>query len=286
MSDATCICGQPAPDGYICPACRTRLGNNLERLPRLWDELSVKLAGLRGVDYAAMGEGGSSSETPMAINEAAYNLRIAILASIRQAADSLALDISEVQTLVAYSTPEPSFGFLCRLLRQFVNHLANTEWGARFAVNLDTKIDEIVRKIDSPPARIYAGRCSFIGVIGPDGTPGDPDPDWLPCFTDMWVLEDDRRLATTVRCPCCGATFSLASRREWVLQQYAGYLVTPTEGAALMGIPKDTIKKWATRKRVLPRSADGTYSTDASERRLYLLDDLMELARPKRDDAA
>ena len=274
MSDATCICGQPAPDGYICPACRTRLGNNLERLPRLWDELSVKLAGLRGVDYAAMGEGGSSSETPMAINEAAYNLRIAILASIRQAADSLALDISEVQTLVAYSTPEPSFGFLCRLLRQFVNHLANTEWGARFAVNLDTKIDEIVRKIDSPPARIYAGRCSFIGVIGPDGTPGDPDPEWLPCFAEMWVLEDDRRLAT-VRCPDCGATFSLKIRREWVLGQYAGKLVTPTEGAALMGIPRATIYTWARRKRVLPQG-DG----------LYLLDDLMELARPKREDAA
>jgi len=251
----------------------------------LWDELSTKLARQKGVDYRGA-SGSPSSETPLAIDAAAFAERRFVWISVTNATGQLGLEVSEVQTLVAISVTPLRIGFMCRLLRAHVNHIAGTEWGASFANAIDRKIGRLTRLIDSPPVLVYAGRCSFIGVIGPDGTPGDPDPDWLPCFAEMWVPEDDRPHTTTVRCPDCGATFSLATRREWVLQQYAGKLVTPTEGAALMGIPKDTIKKWATRKRVLPRAADGTYSTDTSERRLYLLDDLMELSRPKRDDAA
>ena len=274
MSGNRCKCGQPAPDGYLCPACRTRLGNNLERLPTLWDELSVKLAREKGFDYRG-GADRQASETALPIDAAAFAERRFVWISVTNAAGQLGLEVSEVQTLVAVSATPLGIGFMCRLLRAHVNHIAGTEWGASFANAIDRKIDRLTQLIDSPPPRIYAGRCSFIGVIGPDGTPGDPDPDWLPCFAEMWVLEDDRPLTTTVRCPDCGATFSLATRREWVLQQYAGRLVTPTEGAALMGIPRATIYTWARRKRVLAQG-DG----------LYLLDDLMELARAKRDDAA
>jgi transposase-like protein len=95
----------------------------------------------------------------------------------------------------------------------------------------------------------------------------------------MWIPEDDRPLATTVRCPDCGATFSLAIRREWVLQQYLGQLVTPASGAALMGIPRNTINQWARRKRLHRKGG-------VEGAPLYLVDDLIELARPKREDAA
>jgi len=239
----------------------------------LWDELSTKLGRMKGVDYSN-DTGSPSSETPLAIDATAFAERRFVFISITNAAGQLGLEISEVQTLVATSATPLGVGFMCRLLRAHVNHIAGTEWGASFANALDRKIDRITQLIDTPPARIYAGRCSFIGVTGKDGTPGDPNPDWLPCFSEMWVLEDDRRLATTVRCRVCGATFSLAVRREWVLQQYLGQLVTPAKGAALLGIPKATIYTWARRKRVHPHGG------------LYLLDDLMELSRRKRDDAA
>lgn len=269
-----CKCGQPAPDGYLCPGCRTRLGNNLERLVGLWDELSIKLARQKGVDYRGA-NGSKSSATPLAIDAAAYAERQFVWITINNAAGQLGLEISEVQTLVATSATPLGIGFMCRLLRAHTNHIASTEWGASFANALDRKIDRLTQLIDTPPERAYAGRCSFIGGIGPDGTPGDPDPNWLPCFAEMWVEEEGQRGIAIVRCKVCGATFSLATRRKWVLQQYAGKLVTPTEGAALMGIPRKTIYTWARRKRVLPQG-DG----------LYLLDDLMELARAKRDDAA
>jgi len=274
MSGNICKCGQPAPGSRICAACRTRLGNNLERLVGLWDELSTKLARQRGVDYRNA-SGSASSETPCAIDASAFAERQLVHISITNATGQLGLEISEVQTLVATSATPLGIGFMCRLLRAHVNHIAGTEWGATFAHALDQKIDLLTRLIDSPPARIYAGRCSFIGAIGPDGTPGDPDPEWLPCFAEMWVLEDDRRLATSVQCKVCGATFSLSIRKLWVQLQYRGCLVTVAEGSALLGVPRKTIYTWARRKRVLPQG-DG----------LYLLDDLMELSRAKRDDAA
>jgi len=278
MSDVTCICGQPAPDATICVACVNRLRNALEQVGNLWPEVEVRLTGEKAVNYATMGTS-PSRDVPMPFDLKASDLRDDVRVKV----------VGWVRVLLeeggTYDGPD-EVSRLAEWLRAQVTEIARAGWAIDCLSEITDAVNQMTRLIDNPPPRIYAGRCSFIGAIGPDGTPGDPDPEWLPCFSEMWVLEDDRRLATTVRCPVCGATFSLAIRREWVLQQYAGYLVTPTEGAALMGIPRNTINQWATRKRVLPRSADGTYSTDASERRIYLLDDLMELARPKREDAA
>ena len=263
---AVCACGRPAPDSTLCAVCTTRLGDALDRISELWPEVTVRLTGEKAVDYSTLGTS-PSRDVPMPFDLKASDLRDDVRVKV----------VGWVRVLLeeggTYDGPD-EVSRLAEWLRAQVTEIARAGWAIDCLSEITDAVNQMTRLIDSPPARIYAGRCSFIGVIGPDGTPGDPDPEWLPCFAEMWVLEDDRRLAT-VRCPDCGATFSLKIRREWVLGQYAGKLVTPTEGAALMGIPRATIYTWARRKRVLPQG-DG----------LYLLDDLMELARPKREDAA
>lgn len=78
MTDApTCHCGKPAPDAAICRACVADLAHQLCRVGDLWAEMSTRLAGTKGIDYARMG-GSQTSERPLPIDRGAYEGRAAV----------------------------------------------------------------------------------------------------------------------------------------------------------------------------------------------------------------
>lgn len=285
MSDApTCDtkgCGKPAPNSSICVACRADLLTTIRAIPALWDELVTRMIGERGIDYRTTG-GSRGSEVPMPLHEKASDLRDQILASLIDAAIGLTEGDTRIARLLQH---ELRPGTICRLLERRIDDIARADWAASFANALHRNRAAMIRMIDTPPGNVYAGPCNGIGRISADGTPDTSADvsadDYLePCGNDMGINEDDRHHTATVRCRTCGSTYSLAARQDWVRQQYLGRLVTVSDGAILLGIPKDTIKSWIRRKRILSKP-----SADAQQ--VYLVDELVELDRGRKvGDAA
>lgn len=169
-------------------------------------------------------------------------------------------------------------------LRAHIGEISRCDWAAEMLDEITAANGQMTRLIDSPPSKVYAGRCEGTGRINALGVPADPSPDANdyiePCGSDLHVREDDRHHLATVRCGVCGSTYSLAMRQEWVRLQYRGKLVTVADGAVLHGIKKDTIKSWIRRKKIR-RAFTG------DERNVYLVDDLLELDRGRKiSDAA
>lgn len=170
---------------------------------------------------------------------------------------------------------------LARYLHARVRDLARYPWAGDLLADLTRLNDRMARLIDTPPARIYVGTCQGTGRLAADGTPDDAtsiDDGYVdPCGADMYIRDDDHQ-AGTVRCRVCGSTYSLATRAAWVRLQYVGRLVTVAEAATLLGIPRATIDTWVHRRRVLRRPNEA--------RNVYLFDELIDLARATRPDAA
>jgi hypothetical protein len=168
-------------------------------------------------------------------------------------------------------------------LRSHIPDIVRHEWAAEMLDEITDVNRQMTRLIDTPPAKIYVGRCEGTGRIGTDATPDTTKPgddDYLdPCGTDLYVREDDRHHLATVRCGVCGSVYSLAIRQEWVRQQYLGRLVTIAEGATLLGVPRKTVESWVYRKKIRP-------AFTGDDRNVYLFDEMIELARTTRRDAA
>lgn len=81
MSENVCSCGKPSPMGYLCVPCVADLTHQLERVPSLWAEMEVRLAGTKAIDYTKAG-GSPASEVPLAIDPAAYELRDTAMATL------------------------------------------------------------------------------------------------------------------------------------------------------------------------------------------------------------
>lgn len=277
MTEATtCPCGQPAHNSRLCPSCTARLTNAFPTVAELWRQIEVRMSKESGVDYRGRG-GSRSSVPPSVVTDHITELRTTVRATITNAAATLVEQHPAIAPVMRLRDTVP---YLCIALHQYATHLAGSEDAPRLLHALTGNIDDLTRAIDTPPGRVYAGTCNGVGLIGPDGVPQPADPDNPPCDRELHIPEEGRHEKATVRCPDCGATYSLAIRKEWVLEQYIGKLVTPSQAAALMGIPRNTVNQWAKRKRIIRKgSAEGSP--------LYLVDDLLELARTTRkEDAA
>lgn len=248
----TCDCGTPTRDeAYVCDGCLNDLTRILAETPWLNGELETTIAGSRGIDYTALG-GSPSSEKPTPVNvpalEARRAYRHALVMCVRFCDEE-----SIRHQAPTNRTPVGSLEAMSRWLMWRIDGLAFNDMAYGFVSEITTAARACRRAIDRKPERRYAGPCK--------------------CGRDLYHKPG----ATDVTCTDCGSLYNVAELYEWMRKGVAGRLVTAREGSTLLGrfdmpTPQATIDQWHSRGRI----ADRGHSPKG--RRLYLIDDLIELA--------
>lgn len=138
-------------------------------------------------------------------------------------------------------------------------------------VLLDELLDlerRLVRMVNRPPDRWYAGKCS--ATDGSDNT----------CTAELYAAADRGH----IDCRACGTRHDVADRRAFLLEEAKEYRVTASEAAdALMAWTDydgsehkliDRIRKWRDRGRL---EVQDVTSLAGRDRHLYRLGDIQEL---------
>lgn len=247
-----CDCGKPTRnDAYVCDDCLGALTKVLAEIPSLADELETTIQRARGVDYTTLG-GAPSNEKPMPFNvnaaERRRDLRNALHTAVRFCEEEGVRHQSASTRL-----PVDSLESMSRWLMWRVDGLGLCDMGYEFVRDIVDASAACTRAIDSRPERRYAGPCE--------------------CGRDLYHKPG----AVEASCVDCGRTYDVGELYEWMRGQVRGRLVTAREGSTLlcrfaMETPQRTIDKWFERKRITERGHDPNGA------RLYLFDDLLELA--------
>jgi hypothetical protein len=248
----TCDCGRETRDNaYVCDECLGGLTETLAEIPWLAGELETTIHGERGVDYRALG-GSPGSEKPMPYNlpaaEARRALRRSLHTAVRFCDEEHVRHQSRTNTL-----PTDSLESMSRWLMWRVDGLGFSDMGGQFVTDIVNASTACRRMVDRKPERRYAGPCE--------------------CGRDLYHKPG----ATQVQCKDCERTYDVGDLYEWMKKQVRDRLVTARDGAALLcrfdlETQQATIDKWHERGRIV------AHGHDAKNHRLYLMDDLINLA--------
>lgn len=253
MSEASiCECGKPTRDhAYSCESCLSDLTRVLAEIPWLAGELETTISKRRGIDYRGLG-GSPSSETPLPVHapalEARRTLRHALVMAVRFCDEEQIRHQSPRNGL-----PVDSLEAMSRWLMWRVDGLGLNDMGHQFATDIIDAAKKCRHMVDRAPEKAYAGPCE--------------------CGRDLYHKPG----AVDVKCKDCERVYKTAELYEWMRSQVRGRLVTAREGATLlckfgMETQQGTIDKWLERGRIAEKGHD------PKGRRLYLFDDLIEMA--------
>lgn len=242
---ATLDCEHPAPDTTICRACTWRTRQRLHDIPDLCAELDITTAKLA---VHGTRNGGRSAEIPLALNLHAAAARHDLDTTIRHWASTL------FRTGAPAPTNTTTAG-LATYLAEHTPHLAAHPDAADLLDQLTAVTDAAIRAIDIIDVRWYAGPC-----------PTDH------CGTDLY----GRGTSPTITCHTCRTTLDATDRKAWLRDEIRDRLAGAAFIArALTGlgtaVPASTIRKWASRGRLLSRT------TDHDGTPLYRIGDVLDL---------
>jgi hypothetical protein len=247
-----CQCGTPTrDDAYVCDGCLNDLTRVLAETPWLVGELETTIAGSKGIDYSALG-GSPSSETPSPVNVPALEARRAYHHALAMCVRFCGEEGVRHQA-PTNRQPVDSLESMSRWLMWRVDGLAFNDMAYEFVSEITDTARACKRAIDRKPERRYSGPCE--------------------CGRDLYHKPG----ATDVKCRECDRVYDVAELYAWMRKGVMGRLVTAREGSTLLGrfdLPTaaSTIDKWHERKRVVG------HGENAQKRRLYLIDDLFDLA--------
>ncbi|MGL5910610.1 MAG: hypothetical protein ACRCZP_11455 [Phycicoccus sp.] len=223
-------CDHPAPDTTICRTCTTRTRQRLLDIPNLCAELDTTTAkqNVTGTDLRRR-----SNDIPLPLNIRAAAARHDLDQLIRHWAT----------TINRTGIPAPTDTTTPALATWLANHtttLATHQDAATLVDDLTTKTGAAVRVIDIADVRWYAGPCPTQN-----------------CNTDLY----GRGTAPTIVCPTCWTTLDATDRKTWLRDTTRDRLAGATFiASALTGlgtaVPATTIRKWASRGRLLARGND------------------------------
>lgn len=270
MPDCGCGC-RPArhiPDtAYVAHACSTRLERRLRESAELWEDVETTVVPRRtrlgdptpragrpapaqavrpDADPADDHQPGWSTDLPY--SEAASETA----ASVRNTLTTWARVLQEQR----HETPPADMADLTRWVAGRLHWARYEPWAPQAWPELDYAAGLLWQVCDRPVPRQYLGPCGE-----PDGLSGT-------CTADLY----GRPGADVVRCPDCGTRHSVAERRHWLDGLVLDYAYTPSEIEAAYGIRANTIRKWASRHRLVH------HSIDRHGRLTYLLREVLDLA--------
>lgn len=260
-----CDCGRPVQDAFCCGACAGQLEDALRTITGYqgrdtWAhgldvDLDVALMRLSKIG----GGGKRTGDAPLLYDPrastAAAALRTTLVGWVRVAHESSgAYGASE-------ALPADTLSAKAGWLLERVERLRHHEAAGEAVRDITGAVQHALRIVDRPPERWYAGIC------GADLA----DHDW--CHEDLYA----RVGAVLVQCPACAAVWDVAERRAWLLKQAEDVLAHAAliaQSLSALGTPvtKVMITRWVADGRLLDRG------TDATERKLYRLGDVIDLA--------
>lgn len=247
------IDARPTTDATICHSCTETLRIALRALPSLIEDLTITLT-----RQARIGDrnGAPSTTQPLPYHPAASTTLQTIHHNLTHWATQVATNRG-VRIDADLTDPTATSQWLLRWAGAAAQHPA----AAELHNNIHAMTRAARRTIDLAAERRYVGPCD-------------------QCGADMYV----GMRAETVHCPTpdCDATYPIAERRLWLLEQAYDRLLTASEMARaipqLLGRPISAglITKWAERGRIAKHAP---HHRDPHHRPRYKVEDVINLAR-------
>jgi len=252
----------------VCGGCASRLAGDLRTYPSLAAEVWINVARLNRQGKRTRGCG----DRPLPFDWDAS----VVLSSVDNTITTWARDVAETQGVaLAVPSPRPRASFVGPMPLLPLHTTADVApWLAGKLDWLRTRPqageawDELgyamrllVRTVDTPPVRWYAGTCGEPTAAG-------------PCPAELYAPTG----APTVRCGLCGACHDAPARREWLLAQAADQLLHAgwmASALAALGtpVPVNTIRVWAHRGQI------AAHGTDRQGRPVYRVADVLDRVR-------
>jgi len=229
-------------DQHICDACQGDIVRALQSVPELAGQLDVEMAGLK----PRTGPAARPATPPLPYNprasEAGSILRSALVGWVRELHDG-------DEPWPADTLADMAVWILARQRRLWRHPAVDEAHG-----EITTAVGEVMRVVDLPPQRQYAGRCA-------------------QCARPLYA----RPAAETVTCQQCDTVHDVVEQRRALLDQLADRLATAAEIAhaltGLMGgqeVTPERVRQWAHRGHILPRGVN------RSGRKLYRIGDAIK----------
>lgn len=264
MTANDCVrCNRPTPDGYACPACAYRAGDQLH-------EIASHTGAARDVasGQAQRGSGGGSgkpgSRPPGDVGA------MELLGEVQ---NDLVGWVRHIASERGGLTQRPGSDLIVHAARYLQ---ANVEW-----MRHRPEVDEFLGDVERSQRRIryladgrqpgrYAGPCGFVDGGG------------IECREDV-EARDGAQYAT---CRACGSRYNVEERQQWMRDEIEDHLARPVEIAGVLlrlGTPigYSTIAAYAAKGQIV------AHGSDANGKPLYRIGDVLDLRmgakKPRRE---
>lgn len=249
-------CGATCSDVFVCGACVDDLRDRLYTVRGLEEDLEITLCRLSNSGGQDTGVRSRSAETPLMFSwpaaEGLFALNRTLAAWARALSTSRGVPLDPAALSVTVTPKDPA-----RITSRRAYAAVHAAWLAEHVGWIPTHpdaaqlLDEIGdmfrvahRAIDRAPDLHYAGPCwTWVETgLGEE----------LPCEQELY----GRAHAATIICPACQTEHDAQARREWLLREVRGQLVTATEASralpGLLGQPltASSVRGYAHRGRI------------------------------------
>lgn len=261
MSADCLACTRPTgDDAYLCPGCTAKLRAALAEASSLDDELTTTLT--RQDRVGGQRVGGRSSETPLAYNVGASEMREHLATSLRDwvrvASDDRVLTEGPSCSWCSHSTctylrrhrlPEPTITEMALWLHGQTEWLRHQQWADEALDGLLAVVRDAQRVVDAPTDRVFAGVCGA-QVLVEDGFDGVPST----CPASLYA----RLGKAVIRCPACGTEHDVQARRDEMRAALEHMLFTAAEIATLATYLGESLGRERVRKLIAKWQERGT----------------------------
>lgn len=271
-------CGRPVPDqAYLCQRCGDILLRDVGRVADLRAALDDALARRTRIDRppaprrpeapdegAALGAEETLRVQPMPVDLDAAGHILELRRVLVGWADWIAAQRGLLRPLDTWQA-------LGGWLADQVEWLRHHPQGPEAAAEIGAVVARVMRYVDRPPARWYAGPCATPFI--------DDDGLLQECQEDLYPESGAR----VIQCPACQAVHDLDYRREWLLAAaedrlaHAELIARAVTTLDAQRVTSSQVRGWAHRGRLPVKGRD------AQGRPLYRIGDVLDLARETRD---
>ena len=286
MSETTCQCGKPTGStATLCIDCRKTMEIAIVNISVYYADLDTLHARL-----VRFGQGGRSSETPLAIDarfarlgdgsEIEHDARNTIVGWVRYIGEYVSVGngptcgpycLHVSCALIRKSRPPlDAMPSMCAYLLRWADWLRTSPAGIEALDEFCDVERRLRRLIDRPLDRWYAGPCNAL-------TGSDEDAE---CGETLYALAD----LGEVTCRKCQATYDVKARREWLLAAAEEYEAPVSVIARAIIVLADNerdegrlaarLRQWASRNRIFPVRHQ---MIDGIERPLFRIGTVLDL---------
>lgn len=191
-------CDNPNHDGWLCISCRDVLRRDLKAVPTLCDDLQVTIA---KQDRLGEQNGPSTDEHPLP-------LRLAPMQARDDLTDTLATWAKHVAAPRNVTAPHGPAPAIAAWLSMHLGDISDDPKAGDIADEIGYAVLVAQRAVDKPLQHKYAGPCDH-------------------CGADLYA--HPKASEVTCRNEPCNARYQVSARRDWLLEQAEGQLLTATE---------------------------------------------------------